>query len=95
MGFTATQSFQFSNISATTAQFNVKGGKYGATVTATGFGTQVQLQTLSLDGTTWLNVGTNFTANGLQTYDLPPGPYRVVIAGGATGVFFALTSIPT
>jgi len=94
MGATATQSFQFSNISATTAQFNVKGGKYGLTVTATFGGGNVQLQTLSLDGSTWLPVGSAITANGFTTMDIPPGPYRLAITT-ATAVFAALTSIPT
>jgi hypothetical protein len=40
---------------------------------ATFGGGNLQLQTLSLDGSTWINVGSSVTAAGLTTYDLPPG----------------------
>lgn len=93
MSGTATQSVNFSNIAATTGAFQIYGGKYGLTVSATFGGGNVQLQTLSLDGSTWINVGTSVTANGQSVLDLPPGQYRLSITT-ATAVFAALTRIP-
>ena len=93
MAITATENVSFSNISANTAAFKLKGGKYGAVVHATSVDSVLQLQTLAMDGVTWVLVGSNFAADGPQTYDLPPGQYRIGITG-ATGVFFSLTRIP-
>jgi hypothetical protein len=94
MAFTAQQSFQVSNASATTAAVALEGGTYAGTIVAAGFGTTVQLQTLAIDGTTWLNVGSNLTANGYTAYaNLPAGQYRLNISG-ASGVYFALTRVP-
>lgn len=93
MSGTATQSVNFSNISATTAAFQIFGGKYGLTVSATFGGGNVQLQALALDGSTFVNVGTAVTAAGQSTLDLPPGQYRIAVTT-ATAVFAALTRIP-
>src|SRR5258708_40265577 len=93
MEMTATESIQYANISATTAAFTLRGGKYVAVVVAGGFGTVVDLETLANDGSTWLRVGNNFAANGTQMYDLPPGQYRVGITG-ASGVYFEVTRVP-
>jgi hypothetical protein len=91
---TATQSFQFSNIAATTAGFFVRGGTYGLSVEATFGGGNVQLQLLGPDGSTWLNVGSAVTANGFASQALPPGQYRLAVTT-ATAVYAALTSVPT
>jgi microcystin-dependent protein len=88
----ATESKQFSNISATTAAFSLLGGKYGLDVSATFGGGNVQLQTLSLDGSTWVSVGSSITTAGLTTFDLPPGQYRLAVTT-ATAVYAALTTI--
>ena len=89
----ATGSHQFLNISANTAAFSlVGGGKYGFGVSATFGGGNMQLQTLSLDGSTWIKVGSSITAAGLSTFDLPPGQYRIGIRT-ATAVYAALTKI--
>ena len=93
MSGTATQSINFSNIAATTAGFQIYGGKYGLTVSATFGGGNVQLQVLSLDGSTWINVGSSVTAAGQSTVDIPPGQYRLSITT-ATAVFAALTRVP-
>jgi hypothetical protein len=84
----------FSNISATTAAFALKGGKYAAVVSATFGGGNVQLQTLALDGSTWVNVGTSITAAGLSNYDLSPGQYRLAITT-ATAVYASLFGVPS
>jgi hypothetical protein len=91
---TSTQSFQFTNIAATTAGFVVKGGSYGLSVVATFGGGNVQLQLLGPDGSTWLSVGSAVTANGFASLTLPPGTYRIAITT-ATAVYAALTSVPT
>lgn len=88
----ASESRQFSNISATTAAFSLIGGKYGLNVSATFGGGNVQLQTLSLDGSTWINVGSSITTAGLTTFDLPSGQYRLAITT-ATAVYAALAKI--
>jgi hypothetical protein len=92
MGFSATQAVNFSNISLGTASIGtLKGGKYALIVSGTI--TSVQLQALSLDGTTWVNYGTALTAAGAGTFDLPPGTYR--LSGTASALYASLVSIPT
>jgi len=93
MAITAGESFQFANIAATTAQFQVKGGTYLLTVHATFGGGSVQMQTLAGDGATWLLLGTSITADGTQSFTLPPGAYRIAIAT-ATAVYANLTRVP-
>jgi hypothetical protein len=88
---TATESKQFSNIAANTAAFALRGGNY--VLTGSGTITSIQLQVMSLDGVTWINVGTALTAAGLVAYSLAPGSYRLAITG--TAIYAALTSVPT
>jgi hypothetical protein len=63
-------------------------------VEATFGGGNVQLQLLGPDGSTWLAVGRAITSNGFSSQALPPGQYRIAITT-ATGVFAALTSVPS
>jgi hypothetical protein len=93
---TSTESVQFSNIAATPAVFFLRGGNYALSTKATSYGTKLQLELLALDGTTWLNVGSNVTADGVITTftNLPPGQYRFELAS-VTGLYLALTRIPT
>ena len=90
------EGFFFSNISATTAAFTLRGGKYGADAAATFGGGSVKLQKLLGDGATWQSVSsaTDFTAAGYAVIDLVPGQYRFTIAT-ATAVFCAVTRIPS
>jgi hypothetical protein len=90
----ATESRQFNNISATTAGFTLRGGKYALIVTATFGGGSVQLQVLAADNATWVPLGTALTAAGNQTFDLPPATYRIAVTT-ATAVYASLTSVPT
>ena len=90
---TATESHIFSNIAATTGAFTLYGGKYGLNVSATFGGGNVQLETLSADGSTWISVGSSITTNGYSTFDLVPGQYKIAITT-ATAVYAALTTIP-
>lgn len=86
------ESVLFSNISATTAAFALRGGRYNVDVIGTGFGT-VTLQRLGPDGSTWLPALANFTANGTQLADLASGSYRFAIVT-ATAVYAAVVRIP-
>lgn len=93
MTTTPGQSFNFSNISATTAAFTVEGGIYSLDVTATFGGGNVQLQMLAVDGSTWINVGTSVTAAGQQSpLYLPPGQFRLSITT-ATAVYASLARV--
>jgi hypothetical protein len=91
---TSTQSFQFAGISATSAPFYCDGGNCALTVSATFGGGNIQLQILSFDKVTWINVGSAITANGFVSQALPPGQYRLAITT-ATAVYAAPTSVPT
>jgi hypothetical protein len=73
------ESFVFTNISATTAAFNLMGGRYGIVCMATGFGT-VTLQVLAGDNSTYLTAATAISANGVALVDLPAGTYKFAIA---------------
>lgn len=86
------EAVKFSNISATTAPFVLKGGQYQYTVVATWGGGSVTLEQLGPDGSTYLTAATALTANGGGTVDLPPGQYKFVIAT-ATAVYAAIVRI--
>src|SRR5262245_40275113 len=55
---TSTEVVTFSNISATTAAFALRGGKYVFTVNATFGAGSVALQTPGGDGSTWIPIST-------------------------------------
>jgi hypothetical protein len=77
---TAVDSKLFSNISATTAAFTLKGGYY--MVAAVFAGTSVELQALGPDQATFLSLPTaaKLTASGMiSAAYLPPGQYRFTL----------------
>lgn len=82
----------YSNISATTAAFSLKGGMYAVTVTGTWGGGSVTLQRLAANGSTYVTALTAFAADGLQTQILPPGTYKFAVAT-ATAVYVDIVSI--
>jgi len=82
----------FSNISATTAAFQLRGGLYGVTVSATFGGGSVTLQRLAADGTTYVTCLTAFSAAGYSTANLPPGTYKFTVAT-ATAIYADITAI--
>jgi hypothetical protein len=88
------ETFPFSNISANTAGFTLRGGSYGITVHATFGGGNVVLQRLAADGATWVNVITALTADGFASTNLPNGTYRFGITT-ATGVYCDVTAAVT
>jgi len=69
----------FSNISATTSPFPLRGGTYTVDVIGSTFGT-VTLQRLGPDASTWLTALTAFSASGTANATLPDGSYRVALA---------------
>jgi hypothetical protein len=89
----------FKNISATTAAFLLKGGRYGVDVIATFGGGSVILNRVAGDNSTVLpcpniaGVATGFTAAGYQAFDLPPGSYKLVITT-ATAVYASVSRVP-
>ena len=90
---TSTEAVAFSNISATTAAFKLRGGTYAFTVVATFGGGTVKLQTLAGDGSTWVDVSSQTVAANVIVY-CGPGQYRFAIAT-ATAVYVVLCSIPS
>jgi len=76
----------FSNISANTAAFTLRGGNYGLTCHATWGGGNVALQRLAPDGSTYVTVITALTADGYASANLPSGTYRLAVTT-STGVY--------
>lgn len=95
-----TESKSFSNISATTAAFPLKGGMYSLTASATWGGGNIALQVLGPDGSTWiapLSIGgsaNTLTANGQQVLNLAAGQYRIAVTT-ATAVYAVVASVPS
>jgi hypothetical protein len=84
----------FPNIGATTAAFELKGGKYGVAAFATGAGT-MGLQMVAADGSTLIPVHTVFAATlGYAAVDLPPGQYKFFIAT-FTAVYATICRVPS
>jgi hypothetical protein len=71
------------------------GGRHNLTTTATTYpGTTCQLQVQHIDGT-WVNLGSNITANGVTAFDLSAGQYRLNISGTASAALYAtLVRVP-
>ena len=90
---TATEAVAFSNISATTAAFSLRGGRYVFTVNANFGAGSVTLQTLGGDGSTWMNVS-NQTTNASVSVDLYSGQYRAAVVT-ATAVYVTIGCVPT
>ena len=88
----AYENINFSNISATTANFTLRGGNYLVEIIAGSWGT-VTLNRLAMDGSTWVACLTAFAANGIQLANLPPGTYQLAVSG-ATGVYAEIARIP-
>lgn len=85
----------FTNISANTAAFPLKGGYYMVSAVATFGGGNVELQALGPDGSTWLSAPTplKLTAAGMIAGYLPPGQYRFTITT-ATAVYCSAAGVP-
>jgi hypothetical protein len=92
---TAVDDKSFSNISATTAAFTLKGGCYFMAAVATFGGGNVELQILGPDQSTYLSAPTalKLSAAGTIAGYLPPGQYRFAITT-ATAVYCSVTGVP-
>jgi hypothetical protein len=91
---TSTEAVSFSNISASTAAFTLRGGKYAVAASATGTGT-MGLSMVGPDGSTLIPVFTAFSATtGYAVIDLPPGQYKFAIAT-FTAVYASICRIPS
>jgi hypothetical protein len=92
---TAVDAKSFSNISANTAQFYLKGGNYMVAAIATFGGGSVELQALGPDQSTFLSLPTalKLTANGMISGFLNPGQYRFTIVT-ATAVSCSVAGMP-
>lgn len=88
------ENITYSNISASTAAFTLRGGNYGVLLKATWGGGSVTLQRLSVDGATYVTVMTAFTADGYASANLPAGTYRFTVAT-ATAIYAEIVSIAT
>lgn len=91
----ALQSVSFTNISATTATFNLYGGVYCMDVVGTfGGAGAVTLSRLGPDSSTYITAATAITANGTSgAISLPPGTYKVIVAD-TTALSVSLVRIP-
>lgn len=89
------QGYAASNISATTAAFQLKGGLYGIAATATWGGGTAKLQIQAGDGSTYVSMAsaTDFSADAYVTANLPPGQYRITVAT-ASAIYMTITRIP-
>jgi hypothetical protein len=85
----------YSNISATTAPFSLRGGNYAVTVHAGSWSSgSVTLQRLAADGSTYVTCLTAFSADGYATVNLPSGTYKFTVAS-ATGIYVDITGVLT
>lgn len=92
MALTTNEIRTYSNISADTAAFMLRGGLYAVTASATWGGGSVTLQKLAADESTYVTALTAFTANGYSTVSLPPGTYKFDVVT-ATAVYLEIASI--
>jgi hypothetical protein len=100
MAFSGMDGKAFSNISATTAAFNLEGGRYVMSAVATWNAGSIALQQLAEDGSTYLSpkdIGgsaNTLSANGSQTVDVPPGSYRITITGSPSAIYVGVWRVP-
>lgn len=92
--FNKVETVTFSNISATTAAFTLRGGNYGLTCHATFGGGNIALQRRASDGSTFVTVITAMTTDGYASANLPSGTYQLTITT-ATGVNCDITAVVT
>lgn len=91
----ACDGYNAANISATTAAFPLLGGLYGVDCVATFSAGTVKLQKLAGDQSTYVSVssGTDFSAAGYATVNLPAGTYKLTVAT-ATAAYVQIRRIP-
>lgn len=90
------------NAAAGSARFPWPGGRGAFMVSGTFGGATVAFETLAPEGASiWIavpnlqGVAITATAPGMQVFDLPPGPIRVTVGGGApSGLYATAARIP-
>ena len=90
-----TESVKFlANQTATSVTKELRGGKYGIDILATGAGT-VDFQRLGPDGVTFIKAITQVVATPVAAIvaDLPPGQYQAVTTG-FTAVYLTASTVP-
>lgn len=90
------ESVKFTDISADTSAFELKGGAYTLDVVATFGGGSVALERLGPDGSTWLTLESALTitaAGSSGAVALPPGSYRLNLTT-ASAVYATVTRVP-
>lgn len=92
--FNKVETVVFSNISATTAGFTLRGGNYGLTCSATFGGGSITLQRLASDASTYVTVITALSASGYASANLPSGTYRLTVVT-ASAIFCDVTAVVT
>lgn len=76
------------------AGYSYHGGRSAFFVFGTTLPTNVLLQLLGMDGTTWVTVASVSSA-GITALDLPPGYYRGNLSGGSpSAVYAGLFTVP-
>ena len=66
------------------------GGRTALVIIAGTYPSTCNLQLLGPDGSTWMNMnGSSIGANGVTSYDLPAGQYRMNMAGGTVANLYA------
>lgn len=93
---TPTDGQSFSDISASTGAFTLKGGYYMVAAVATWSSGSVELQALGPNGSTWLSAPTalKLTANGMIAGYLPPGQYQFTVTGVPTALYCSVAGVP-
>ena len=82
--------------SATTDPITWVGGRSALIVLASAYdGTTGFLQILGPDGSTWIDINASkFSANGVTSYDLPAGQYRLNLGSSTSGLYASLVTVP-
>jgi hypothetical protein len=88
-----TDGASFSNLSATSSVFGLRGGTYSFDAVFTGTG-GVGLECLGADNLTYLPVMTAFTASGFTApLWLSGGQYKVVLSGAAGACYCSVAGV--
>lgn len=79
---------------ATSASFELRGGRYAVSFDGTGAGT-VDVKMLGPDGATFIACGVTqiVATSGYQVVELAPGQYQVIVAG-FTANFVTIARVP-
>lgn len=90
----ASESFRGEDKAAGTyGPYSVTGGYYQRAAHSTWGGGSLSLKQLLPDNSTYLTLGTDLSADGVDYFYLPEGQYEIVITT-ATHTYFALTRVP-